>query len=160
VTLWLVANSSFQDDPADALSKVQHEANERVDIILRSPHDDVILVAEFLPCVSSKSTGSGRTSIPSNGKFLFLDHVRSMNSLCRFLLNRLAHGPRPIVPTTDHVITVRIAKVSQLMLWSTCVVVMKSSWMPSSNGKLRLDLCLSCVMHKSILTWASSFFED
>jgi hypothetical protein len=55
-----VANSSFQDDPADALSKVQHEANERVDIILRGSPDDAILPAEFIPCVSNKSTGSRR----------------------------------------------------------------------------------------------------
>jgi hypothetical protein len=40
------------------VSKIQHEANERVAIILDSPCGEKIQVTEFLQCIASKITGS------------------------------------------------------------------------------------------------------
>ena len=53
-----VFNYVFQDSSDNILSKIQREANSHVNMILNSPREEKILVAEFLDCIKMQKPGS------------------------------------------------------------------------------------------------------
>jgi hypothetical protein len=54
----LVPNFVFQDSSDNILSKIQREAKSRVNMILNSPREEKITVAEFLNCITMQKPGS------------------------------------------------------------------------------------------------------
>jgi len=56
----LVFNYVLQDSSDNILSKIQREANSRVKMILNSPREEKISVAEFLNCITTQKPGSRR----------------------------------------------------------------------------------------------------